>query len=228
VTTDRKVLLRRAPTRQIVAVVPAAINGRLQALISVADEAGVPTSRKELIAAIVHGAPTSPGRLRALIARYRYARVEDAFVLGQSRDLVLNPAKASVSEPPALPPDAMLEDAGYPLTAGASLAQGPTIRIGVEIPEPLNPRLDSLVERAKGRHRNLTRQELLAVLILAIQELPKRLTRLLQNYRTASVEATIIKGDDPERYLQVMARKPGRPTGTVVRRRRGAGAGPPP
>jgi hypothetical protein len=210
-------LLRRAPTRQIVAVIPAAIDGRLKALMRAADEAGAPTSRRELIAAIVHGAPTSPGRLRTLIARYRDATDEDAFVAGQPVDLVRDLEEAPVSAPPTLPPDAML-------TVPRSPFPGPEIRIGVNIPEPLKPRLDSLVERAKGTHRDLTRQELLAALILATPELPRRLTRLLQNYRTAPVEATIIKGDDPERYLEVMARKPGRPTGTVVRRRRVAGA----
>jgi hypothetical protein len=223
VATDPAMLLRRAPARQIVAVVPAAINGRLEALIRVADEAGVPTSRKELVAAIVHGAPTSPGRLRALIARYRSANsasVDEALVAYQPLDLEVDPLGAPVSESPPPLPDAILTESPSPFP-------GSDVRISVKIPEPLKPRLDSLVKRAKGTHGDLTRQELLAALILSISELPRRLARLLQNYRTASVEATIIKGDDPERYLQVMARKPGRPTGTVVRRRRVAGAEPP-
>jgi hypothetical protein len=215
-------LLRRARSRQIVAVVPAAIDGRLKALMRAADEAGAPTSRKELIAAIVHGAPTSVGRLRALIARYRNATVEDAFVAGQSVDLVLNRVGASVSEPPPLPPDVILTESLSPFP-GPDFP-GPDIRISVNVPEPLKPRLEGLLERAKGAHRYLTRQELLAALILATPEPPSALRRLLQNYRIASVEQTIIKGDDPERYLQVMARKAGRPTGTLVRRRQARGA----
>jgi hypothetical protein len=217
---DPDQLLRRARESQIAAVLPAALAGRLEAMAAAADEAGVPTSRKELVAAILYAAPTSARALRARLNRYHNARVQDALVDGQSDEWVLNPRGAPGPAQRRLlnSPAELSEQKSFLKLTGEELLdlsdglqEGGDIRIGVRIPEPLNPRVDGLVQRAQGAGTHVTRQELVAALILAAPSTGHGLARLLQHYRVATVGDAVIPGADPSPYLEVVSRRPGRP-----------------
>jgi hypothetical protein len=185
----------------------------------VADVAGESTSRRELLAVIVHAAPTTPRRLRSAIRELREAKVHAAFVEGQPREAVLSPLRApgprqrrlwaerphrrDVDEPnppavPALDPDDLLTSSS-------------TRRIGVEFPLPICVRLDHLVRQAESAHQKTSRQELIAALVLAAPSAPGTLGRLIRAYRTAKVADTAVDTDDLAAYLETATPTRGRP-----------------
>ena len=208
---------------------PSALTGRLDALTGAADQAGLPTSRKELLAAILHAAPPAPRKLSAAIKRYRGARVEDAFVPGQRPDTVLNPLRKPGprqrrlwEERPSLFTEDELEAQGpAPLNPTDELLFVAPRRIGIDLPIPLSRRLDDLVDLAERARERTNRQELIASLILTTPATPKDLLRLLTSYRTATIRDTIIPGHDPAPYLEQGAPRRGRP----AREQRGGGPG---
>lgn len=74
--------LARCEPQQISVEIPSPLNARLDALVRMADEEGAATSRRELVAALILGAPTSGRRLAAAVIRLRKARAAEAGVPG--------------------------------------------------------------------------------------------------------------------------------------------------
>jgi hypothetical protein len=209
--------------------VPVALTGRLDSLTEVADEAGLPTSRKELVAAIVHAARPTSRKLSAAVRRFRGAQVKDAFVPGQSPDAVLSPLRTPgprqrrmwEEQGRLLAVDA-LGSAEQPLEADDYLWHVPLRRIGIELPEPLSARLDDLVEEAENAREVTSRQELIAALILTAPTAPNDLGRILREYRTATIGDTIVPDHDSTPYLEPATPRRGRPSRNQRRGRPGA------
>jgi hypothetical protein len=59
---------------------PRPLSDRVDALVSLADDHGERTSRKELIAALILDAPVDGSRLAKLLSRYRLATARDALL----------------------------------------------------------------------------------------------------------------------------------------------------
>jgi hypothetical protein len=220
-------------SRQIAVVVPTAIAGRLDLLTRVADVAGESTSRRELLAAIVHAAPTSPRRLRSAIRQLREAKVQAAFVAGQPREAVLSPLRAPGPRQRRLwverPHLGDVDDPETPTVRSLDpddlLISGSTRRIGVEIPLPVCVRLDHLVRQAQSAHQKASRQELIAALVLAAPSAPGTLGRLIRAYRNAKIADTAVDSDDLAAYLDTATPTRGRPTRASSRSRRLCGSG---
>jgi hypothetical protein len=83
--------LRDSHEDQIGVSIPRSLNARLDALVDVANEAGENTSRKEIVAVLILGAPTTGDALLREIKRYRTAAVADAIVEGRDERLFLDP-----------------------------------------------------------------------------------------------------------------------------------------
>jgi hypothetical protein len=71
-------LLRETFERPIGVTVPVPLSRRLDGLVQRAEEAGARVYRKDLVAALILGAPDTPEELLALFTRYRRARAADA------------------------------------------------------------------------------------------------------------------------------------------------------
>jgi hypothetical protein len=81
--------LKACPERAAGIDWPMPLDQRLDELCDLADEEGAETSRKELAAALVLAAPSSPVRLKALIDKYRKAKAREAAVTPNGEDRVL-------------------------------------------------------------------------------------------------------------------------------------------
>lgn len=90
---DSAELLRNVPEFQVGLSLPGPLSGRLDLLLAIADEAGQPTSRKELVAALLLAAPADADELARLILRYRRARVADAIIDGENAGRILSPTR---------------------------------------------------------------------------------------------------------------------------------------
>jgi hypothetical protein len=209
--------------------VPVALTGRLDSLTKAADEAGLPTSRKELVAAIIHAARPTPRKLSATVRRFRGAQVRDAFVPGQSHDAVLRPLRTPGPRQRRLWDGQGLlweedpsEPVAQPLDADDALGRVPLRRIGIELPEPLSARLDDLVEEAENAREVTSRQELIAALILTAPTAPNDLGRILREYRTAMIGDTVVPQHDLAPYLEMATPRRGRPSRNQRRGRPGA------
>lgn len=88
--------LKACPERAAGIDWPMPLDQRLDELCDLADDEGAETSRKELAAALVFAAPSSPVRLKALIDKYRKAKAREAAVTpdGQDRVLTIRPRHA--------------------------------------------------------------------------------------------------------------------------------------
>jgi hypothetical protein len=95
------------------------------------------------------------------------------------------------------------------LRRDAPLQTAPELRIGVGIPAPLSARLDGLVELADQEGARTSRKEMLAALLLAGPADGTHLADLVRDYRTARVEATIIKNQPEARFLEPDRPPPG-------------------
>lgn len=199
--------------------------GRLDALLRAADQGGMSTSRRELVAAIVHGAPVSPRALRAIVSRYRSADIADALVAGQPTDAVLTPLRTpgprqrrlfDLPEPSEMESLFSAKEEARELLRQL-LSATTAVRIGIELPPPLIARLDSLVRRFQSQRGTVSRQQLLAALVLAAPEAPRAVAKLLLSYRRATISDTMIRGDDPNSYLGGAAPKRGRPARSTAR-----------
>lgn len=69
---------------------PSPLNARLDALVSRANAAGENTSRKELLAALILGAPEAGDDLGVAVRRYRTAKSGDAVVDGEDASAFLD------------------------------------------------------------------------------------------------------------------------------------------
>src|SRR5260370_9842515 len=73
-----EMLLKRCPQTQAGLSFPIPINQQIDLLGDLADEEGIETSRKELVAALVLAAHPNPRKLAAAIQSYRKARAREA------------------------------------------------------------------------------------------------------------------------------------------------------
>jgi len=73
-------LLRDSPERNVGLALPLAISDRVDALVTVVEQAGERTSRKELIASLILAAGADGEELATVLRRYRQTSVRDALV----------------------------------------------------------------------------------------------------------------------------------------------------
>jgi hypothetical protein len=85
----RDEVLSTARTYRIGILVEAPLAGRLELLVEAAEAAGITTTRKDLIAALVLDAPVEGAKLAKRLARYWHATVSDAVIPGMPADPVL-------------------------------------------------------------------------------------------------------------------------------------------
>src|SRR5690349_18724368 len=80
--------------------------------------------------------------------------------------------------------------------------------LGVALPLPLSVRLDGLLRHARACGEPTSRRELVAALIEHAPRDGVDLQRLLDEFRTATVEAAILDGEQVDDYLRA-ERRPG-------------------
>lgn len=177
--------LRQAPLLEVGITVPEILSDQVDALVAACDRADCPTTRREVIAAVLLAAPADPSTLRRYLRAYRSA-----------------PADASP---------------GYPLTWSAHdesevavpLCRTPTRRIGLSVPGPLSARLDALLAGVRRTGEDTTRQELVAMLILA--SIPgDDLAATVQQYRAATIADAQVAGADDSSFTDPRAQPRGR------------------
>lgn len=86
-------MLRHAPTVPTAFALPTVLSARLDVLVEAADRGGEPTSRKELLAAILLHARPDEHELATLVARYRKSQVCDALIAGEDEKRFLAPER---------------------------------------------------------------------------------------------------------------------------------------
>jgi hypothetical protein len=80
--------LSTCPERQITVGLAGPLNERLDRLVELADLKGARTNRKELLAALVLGAPASASTLLEAVITLRTAKARDATVSGEPGDVL--------------------------------------------------------------------------------------------------------------------------------------------
>ena len=98
VSIPRKTLLRNCPEQQAGIALPAPINTLLDVLVQLADEGGMPTNRKELVATLILFAKTEPKELADLVGDYRRFDAGHAVVAPRFKEQIL-----TVRRPPRGP-----------------------------------------------------------------------------------------------------------------------------
>jgi hypothetical protein len=83
-------LLRSSEARQNSFVLPVAVSNRLDRLVERAEQQGIQTSRKDLVAALILTAPEDPPLLLELSLRYGKATTRDAALDGEPETIVLH------------------------------------------------------------------------------------------------------------------------------------------
>lgn len=165
---------------------PLALSRYLDQLVASSDEEDVPTTRKELVAAITLGASADGGQLQQLLRDYRATRVSD---LARKTDVAtLLPGRGEIWPPAEEDP-----------TPAARLCRTPQARVGLSLPGPISARLDALLDGVRAVGETTTRQELLAALICAVPQ--AELAEAVLVYRRARVQDAMINGEDPDRFL---------------------------
>jgi hypothetical protein len=183
--------LRNAPLKQIALELPAPIGGRLDGLLIVADAADERTTRRELIAAIIHDTRVYRHRVVEVLTEYRNAEVSKAFIPGQPQKrflaprIVQGPRQLAPRERPST--DERPTKQLPPIKRDDLLSQAGRYRVGAAIPVPVDRELDALVERAKRQGERTSRRELVAALILAAPHSPDALAEILRSYRRATI-----------------------------------------
>jgi hypothetical protein len=199
--------LRHEPEKQIALPLPAPLSGRLDALLGLAEEANEPTSRKELVAALLLAAPEEGESLRELLRSFRTAAVDESFVPGFDASFFLEPYRNQGRRPEALLRAFEARDAATPpleQPAGeqgqtesrlsvARLVKAPATRVGLGLPKPLDQRLDALVRLADDAGERTTRKELIAALVFGAPDSPQGVTERLRAYRGASSSKAELK-----------------------------------
>ena len=189
--------LYRCPERQIGTQLPIPLSARLDALAGVGTDAWAPTTRKEVLCAVMLAFPPTPRALRKTLNAYRSAKVADAVVErwvqewrffyppGSPGPRTQYTLFEKVPPKPDPPPHC------YP---SEPLSTAATYRIGMIIPSPLAGRIDLLVELANAAGLRSTRQELVAAAILAAPTDGTRLARQLHAYWHATAADAVIAG----------------------------------
>jgi hypothetical protein len=204
VTVDQPRRLRLEPTRQVALAVPAPISGRLDALLALANAADEPGTRAELIAALILGAQLSPDWLAGLVTDYRTAKVRDSFIPSFNERLFLSPVRRPGPRGPDLDETAAAQSqrAGDHIDPTSDLRDAPVVRLSPAIPEPLDDRLEELVNLADSAGARTSRSEIVGGLIFRAEPSADALADLLRRYR---------REPPPKRQGRVLGRRRGRP-----------------
>jgi hypothetical protein len=169
--------------------VPAPLSGRIDAMLAIADAADEPTTRNELIAALIYAAPLDPEQIAMRLKAYRMAKVSDAFVPGQPREVFLRPLRRQGPRTTlSAAPRSSASDRTRPeIAPGQPLRHASPYRLGPTIPRPLDRQLDLLVGQTEEVGERTSRKELAAALILAAPTSEEDVGELLRRYRRAEV-----------------------------------------
>lgn len=89
-SNDEPPLLRTSEARQSCVVLPVLISNRLDRLVKRLERAGIQTSRKDLIAALILEAPEDPEALVKLSLTYGSATIDAAALEDEPEGTVLN------------------------------------------------------------------------------------------------------------------------------------------
>ncbi len=215
--------LYRCPERQVGTQLPIPLSARLDALSGVGTDAWAPTTRKEVLCAVMLAFPPTTRALRKTLKGYRSAKVADAVVErwvqewrffyppGSPGPRTQYSLFEEVPEKPDPPPHC------YP---SEPLSTAATYRIGMIIPSPLAGRIDLLVELANAAGLRTTRQELVAAAILAAPTDGTRLARQLHAYWHGTAADAVIA----EQPTAPIFKRPA--ASTAVRRGPRSGADP--
>lgn len=218
--------LRHAPEAQVALRLPAPLNGRLDVLTALGEEADEPVTRKALIASLVLSAAPDADELATRIRRYRTAAIADAFIAGHSPSRFLDPYRqpgprpSSFSAESSAPDEVNLAqpaavDRGLASEAVGSerLRHANVSRVGVSLPAPIQTRLVRLLSILDDVGERTSRQELVAALILSAPETPEAIGQILHRYRTATVgdaDADLAPKQPPTRALTAGRPRPQR------------------
>lgn len=181
---------REAPKsdlRQIGIRVPEALSGRLDGLLALADEAGVRTSRRELVAALLHDAFRRERELVELVRHYRTTPVAEAFLSGERGVRFQHPLRTPGPRRSAVAsrrPAEALGRAADEDQGNRRLSHSPTVRIALDLPAALLDELGRVVVRLE--EERATRTEVIAALILAAPEAGEELAGLTRSFRSRS------------------------------------------
>jgi hypothetical protein len=183
------------PEREIGVWLPMPLSARLDGLARIGHYAWAPTTRKEIISALLLAGSANGKKLKLLFKQYDAARVLDVFVEGieQWRFLYAPNARGprvqlSLFEE-SMPPDE--EPVADPTER---LATARAYRTGMLIDSPLAGRLDLLVQVAAEAGMKATRKDLLAALILDANTDGAKLAKQLARYWHGTVGDAVIPG----------------------------------
>jgi len=188
--------LRDEALTQLGVDLPQPIDVRLDMLLLILDaDAGVRTSRRELMAALILAA-NDPAALAEGLRRYSEARVGDVAVPDYPGHWILtevfapDPRRSEFGDSYDENWDRVDERFPEPIPEmlREKLTHTPLVRVGLAVPRPLSVRLDQLVELVERKGLQTTRQDLLSLLIFIASDEPDVLENLLRRYRVAEVD----------------------------------------
>jgi hypothetical protein len=193
--------LYRCPERQIGTQLPIPLSTRLDALAGIGNKAWAPTTRKEVLCAVMLALPPTTRALRKTLNGYQSATVADAFVEGWEDWRFLYPP---TSPGPRVQLN-LFQEVPVPephCDPGELLSTAAAYRIGMIIASPLAGRIDLLVELVNSAGQRTTRKELIAAAILAAPLDETRLARQLHTYWHATAADTAIAGQPTESIFE--------------------------
>jgi hypothetical protein len=192
------------PERQVGVWLPVPISARLDALARIGYRAWAPTTRKEVVSALLLDARADSKWLRAVLERFSRALVADALVPGEQEWRFLYPPgspgprrQLALDEALEQPSEAPFAEPGEPLPLARAY------RIGMLVASPLSGRLSLLVTVARDSGIRTNRKDVLAALVLASPTEGRKLAVALERYWHGTVSDALIPGlsEDPVRNV---------------------------
>jgi hypothetical protein len=205
------------PEREIGVWLPMPLSARLDGLARIGRYAWAPTSRKEVVSALLLAGSPNEKKLKLSLERYHGARVADAVVAGIEEWRFL-------FAPNARGPRVQLSllEAGMPpveepvANPAEQLAAARAYRTGMLVDSPLAGRLELLVQIADEAGMKTTRKDLVAALILDAPTDGAKLAKQLARYWHATVADAVIPGLPADAIVALTRQRPPR----APRRRR--------
>jgi hypothetical protein len=194
--------LIRCPERQVGVWIPVPLSARLGELARIGYDAWAPTTRKEVLSALLLAASADGKKLKRLLDGYTRALVADAFVGGAEQWRFLYPPGS-----PGPAPQRSLFDAreGEPPHAervadpNEQLSTTRAYRMGMLVSSPLAGRLELLVRAADEAGVRTTRKDMIAALVLSAPADAAKIAKQLSRYWHGTVSDALIPGlpEDP-------------------------------